>query len=177
MAATISSIRLIAEESTSVSETMQRLNRFLVRNTSSRSFAAVLFAVIDVETKRMRWSNAGLPEPILLSNGGRARFLEMERYPLPPGASSRSAYVEAEVELKAGDTVLFVTDGVVEIRPVDDSTRELGFEGLLGLLSIGGWRDPKKLLDSLAEALRNFRNGKDFEDDITAVAIQINGGK
>ncbi len=177
MAATISSVRLIAEESTSVSETMQRLNRYLVRNSSARSFAAVMFAVIDIEDKKIRWSNAGLPEPILIPAKGNARFLEMESYPLPPGASSRSAYVEAEAELNNGDTMVFVTDGVIEIRPADGSRSDLGYDGLLGLLSVGGRRDPKQVLDSLESSLRKHRGEEVFEDDITAVALHINGGK
>jgi len=174
MAATISSVRLIAEESASVSETMQRLNRYLVRNTSARSFAAVMYAVIDLEEKKIRWSNAGVPEPILIPAEGSAHFLEMESYPLPPGASSRSAYVEAEANLKRGDTIVLVTDGVVEIRSKDESRSELGYEGLLSLLSVTGPREPKKLLDSLASSLRKFRGDETFEDDITAVAVHIN---
>ena len=173
MAATISTLRLIAEESASLPETMQRLNRYLVRDSSSRSFAAIIFALMDLQKMTLRWSNAGLPEPVLLPASGSAKYLEMESYPLPPGASNRSAYLEARYDLTPGDTLLFVTDGVIETRPANGSGREIGFEGLLAFLNMNRERRPDALLASLAEKLTAHRGSEDFEDDITVVAVRI----
>ena len=156
---------------------MQRLNRFLVRNSSFRSFTAVVFAVLDLEKMDIRWSGSGLPEPILLPKKGKARYLEMERYPLPPGASHRSAYIESSCKLSLGDTIVFVTDGVIEARPVDGSGNDFGYEGLLAFLSTCRRSDPRVLLDALAARLKEHRGTEEFEDDITAVAVRIGGKK
>jgi len=173
MAATISSLRLIAEESDSAAEAMERLNRYLVRTSNSRSFAAVAFAVFDLDAMSLRWSNAGLPEPVVISRGGGARFLEMEAYPLPPGASDRSDYREASYLLQPGDTVVIVTDGVIEARPADGSGDDFGFDRLLRLLGDCGDAEPEALLRTLADTLRSFRGVAEFEDDLTAVAVRI----
>lgn len=173
MAATITSMRLIAEESAGVSETMQRLNRYLVRNSTNRSFAAVLFAVLDLREKTLRWSNAGLPEPVLIPTQGSVRFLETPPYPLPPGASRRSAYLEAHYDLQGGESFVFVTDGLVEARPVDGSDEDFGFDGLIGHLSEHRCRDPHAILQSLSEGLKEYRGDSALEDDFTAIAIHI----
>ncbi len=173
MAATISSLRLIAEESESVPEAMEWLNRYLVRSPATRSFAAVTFAVLDLDSKTVHWSNAGLPEPVIVPARGPVRFLEMEGYPLPPGASERSDYGEASCRLRAGDSVVFVTDGVVEARPAGDSGDEFGFDRLLRVLDDHRLEDPDTLLFSLAEELNTYCGGAEYEDDITAVAVRI----
>ena len=177
MAATISSLRLIAEESESVAEAMEWLNRYLVRSPATRSFAAVTFSVLDLDSRTLRWSNAGLPEPVLVPARGPVRFLEMEAYPLPPGASDRSDYRESSHSLRPGDTVVFVTDGVIEARPAGDSGDEFGFDRLLRVLDDHRRENPDTLLFSLADELNTYCGGADYEDDITAVAVRIEAGR
>ena len=173
MAATISSLRLIAEESESVSDAMQWLNRYLVRTSAQRSFAAVLFAVIDTEAKTLRWSNGGLPEPVVISRESKARFLEMERYALPPGIAQRSRYQETSCILQDGDTVIFVTDGIVEACPAGGSPDQFGYDRLLQVLNKHSVKTPDELLDSLARELNEFCGSTHYEDDFTAVAVKL----
>lgn len=173
MAVAISSLRLIAEESSSVSEAMQRFNRYLVRNTNSRSFAAVIFAIIDLNKRTLRWSNGGLPDPVLISADGEARYLENEIYPLPPGASPHSIYLESEQKLRPGDNLLLITDGIIEAMPDDGLGNMFGFDRLLTHLSNGTMDDPKKMVDQLCDEVRSFSGKSHLDDDITLVALHL----
>ena len=101
----------------------------------------------------------------------------MERYPLPPGASSRSAYVEEQRDLAPGDTIVFVTDGLVESRPLESEESEFGYRGLLGFLSMHNREHPDELLKGLFKKLAQHHGSGVFEDDITAVALRVNGHK
>jgi sigma-B regulation protein RsbU (phosphoserine phosphatase) len=174
MAATISSLRLIAEESASVSESMQRLNRYLVKNSDERSFAAVLFTLVDISKREMRWCNGGFPDPVFIPIRGKIRYLENEEYPLPPGASANSAYVESSMKLKPGDTVVLVSDGVVEARPANQDDEQFGYERLLDFFEMNRKRSLEDMIEELKNTLYDYRGSSGFEDDVTVVAIRLN---
>ncbi|MCG8376584.1 MAG: SpoIIE family protein phosphatase, partial [Chlorobiales bacterium] len=173
MAATISSLRLIAEESASVSEAMQRLNRYLVKNSDKRSFAAVVVAMVELDKKILRWSNGGLPDPIMIPARGNAVFLEAERYPLPPGASAHSAYTELQQKLKAGDTIVLVSDGAIEVCPNDGSDEVYGYQRLLQFLSENRKRELTDLLEALSREIREYSGSDQLGDDFTVVAFRV----
>ena len=123
------------------------------------------------------WSNAGLPEPIVVPPDGPARFLEMNPYALPPGASPRSAYLEASYSVRGGETLVFVTDGLVEVRPADGSGEEFGYDRLLQFLSENRPGGPQRLVESIARRLADYRGDANLEDDLTIVAVQIDSPK
>jgi sigma-B regulation protein RsbU (phosphoserine phosphatase) len=177
MAATISLSRLIAEESGSVAETMQRLNRYLVRHSEPRSFAAIIFAVLDLKKRTLTWSNAGLPEPVLVPVEGPPVFLEMAQYPLPPGASPRSAYLEARFELAGGEKFVFLTDGMIEACSSKDPSQDFGYERILQVLAQHRHKDPQSLLQALAAEISEFSGSEILEDDFTAVVVDIDKAK
>lgn len=173
MAATVSSLRVIIPRSDTVTDTMSWLNNHLVENTVKRSFAAVLFAVIDLEDMTMRWCNAGLPEPVLLSPGKEPRFLEMPRYSLPPGVSIRSRYIEETAPLNSGDKLVFLTDGFIEARSAEGADEVFGFRRLLDFLGECADKDPQGIIDSLVAELSRFQGKDTLEDDVTVVVVEI----
>ena len=173
MAATVSSLRVIIPRSTTVAETMNWLNSHLVENTARRSFAAVLYAVLDFDEMSMHWCNAGLPEPVVIPRKGPPRFLEMPSYSLPPGASPRSQYHHGITELTAGDVLVFLTDGIIEVRPSETSDEEFGYTRLLNFLSEYRGRTPELIIDSLIRELERFQGKTSLEDDFTVVAVRI----
>ena len=80
-------------------------------------FVTAVLAELDGST--LRWCNAGHPPPVLLGSDGRARLLETVPEPLLGlAAAGRS---DNTVELEAGSTLVFYTDGLVERRaePLD----------------------------------------------------------
>lgn len=173
MAATLSTLTLIAEESSSVAEAMQRLNRYLVRNANHRSFAAVLFAIIETDKKLIRWCNGGLPEPILIAADGSSRFLESDSYTLPPGASPNSAYLEVKQTIEPGEMLVFVTDGVPEARPADHSDGEYGYDRLLAFCTAHAGLSPERFLSALSNEIHDYRRALTLEDDFTVVAVRF----
>ena len=77
-------------------------------------FVTAQLARLDLATGVLRWVNAGHPRPLLLRDGRPIEDLACDTS-LPLGLGSVPVEV-AQVPLKPGDSVLFLTDGVIEAR-------------------------------------------------------------
>jgi serine phosphatase RsbU (regulator of sigma subunit) len=76
--------------------------------------------------RTLRWSNAGHPPPLLLNPDGTARLLEAEP-DLFLGLDPATPRFDHTVEVEAGATVVFYTDGLVERR---DASLQEGLDWL-----------------------------------------------
>jgi anti-sigma regulatory factor (Ser/Thr protein kinase)/putative methionine-R-sulfoxide reductase with GAF domain len=133
----------------------------MLRATRERAMATVIYAVIEPETGRVRYASAGHPPPVLVDDDG-ARLLEPATGP-PVGTVVDSAYTEAELEMRPGETLLLYTDGLIEVRG------ESLDEGLARLLSAaGGITAPHALCERI---LQTLHPDADASDDIAVVAV------
>ncbi|MGH9787887.1 MAG: PP2C family protein-serine/threonine phosphatase [Candidatus Acidiferrales bacterium] len=90
---------------------MDFLNRRLCLRPIPGKFCALAYVVLDPVRRRLRYANAGLPYP-LLCRRGRAKRIKLDG--LPIGLFPEAKYAEREVQLEAGDAVLFYTDGLTD---------------------------------------------------------------
>ena len=77
-------------------------------------FVTAVLAELDLKTGRLRYINAGHPEPLLLRGGKLVRQLSAARR-MPLGLDD-AAVETAEEWLEPDDRLLFYTDGVTEAR-------------------------------------------------------------
>jgi serine phosphatase RsbU (regulator of sigma subunit) len=130
---------------------------------------AVLAQIIDdgSETgRRLRWSNAGHPPPVLLEPSGQARLLTTTA-DLLLGLGADSARTDHEMDIPVGSTVLLFTDGLVEGRalPID--------AGLNRLLDIAGPLAHLPLAQLCDELLTTLVPPTGAEDDVALVAVRV----
>jgi signal transduction histidine kinase/DNA-binding response OmpR family regulator len=143
---------------------LTRLNR-LVDNLGRRQFATVVCVCFDPATRRLRYSSAGHPSPVLAAPGGTGRFLYDSALGPPIGALADADYPTLETRLEPGSRLLLYTDGLVEDRRhgIDIGLAEL--RTTVGTAT-GHVED---LLDGLlAKAARQSRR-----DDIALLALQV----
>ncbi len=115
--------------------------------------------------RRLRWSNAGHPSPLLVGPDGHARLLD-EEPELMLGVRPDAERLDHEVELRPGSTVLMYTDGLVEQRSQGLDT---GIEALRTHV-----RDVATLpLEELCDAVLAMPHL--VEDDIVLLAIRDGG--
>jgi len=136
----------------------------------SKQNAAFLSVVLDSARHEAHVANAGLVAPLLWREG----MVEyIESFGLPLGATHTASYTQQKVELRQGDCLLLVSDGVVEAM---NGARELwGFEHLeLAFRSAGG-DDPAALIEAILAQVRAFTGDAPPHDDMTLVAIQVCG--
>ena len=97
---------------------MRRANRFFHESVEEGKYVTLLYAVVDVQHRRLLYSNAGHVPPILLRAGGSVELLEEGGVPL--GLFESPRYVEGNAVLGEGDLLTLYTDGVVETTDADD---------------------------------------------------------
>jgi PAS domain S-box-containing protein len=116
--------------------------------------------------RRVMWSNAGNPPPVVLEPDGTTRLLVAERADLLLGVEPDTVRHDHETELPAGSTLLLFTDGLVERR---DASIDHGLDDLRRVLSeLAGIP-----LEELCDAVLTRLDPHVGEDDIAMVAVRV----
>ncbi|HJZ49250.1 MAG TPA: PP2C family protein-serine/threonine phosphatase [Roseiflexaceae bacterium] len=140
------------------------------RMIQSKQNAAFLSVVLDSACSEARVANAGLVAP-LLWRCGCVEYIES--FGLPLGATHSASYAQETVELRPGDRLLLVSDGIVEAM---NGAHELwGFERLEAAFRAAGRDDPATLIETILAQLRAFTGDAPQHDDMTMVAIEVVG--
>jgi serine phosphatase RsbU (regulator of sigma subunit)/putative methionine-R-sulfoxide reductase with GAF domain len=107
-------LRAYATEDAAPASVVSRLNRALHSQMSEECmFLTLVFGVLDVESGRFRYANAGHPQP-LLYRPSEDRFVELETTGGMVGALPEMPFGEAEIVIEREDVLAFFTDGVTE---------------------------------------------------------------
>lgn len=114
---------------------------------------------------RLTWSNAGHLPPVLLSADGTSRLLD-RRADLMLGIDVETSRHDHQMVLGRGDTVLLVTDGLVETR---DASLDEGLARLQRHAEAIGDHD----LDDLCEQLIAVAADTTNSDDVAVIAVRV----
>jgi len=76
-------------------------------------FVAMLFAVLDSTARQVIIANAGNRYPLLMRKG---KIEEIPLSGIPLGLMSGTRYEPVSLDVQLGDTVLFVSDGILECQ-------------------------------------------------------------
>ncbi|MBC3762758.1 SpoIIE family protein phosphatase [Quadrisphaera oryzae] len=116
--------------------------------------------------RRLVWSNAGHPPPLLRRPDGTAVVLEDADTDLLLGIDPATTRRERTTELPLGSTVLLFTDGLVERR---GTSLDVGLEELRAALEAEGHLPLEELCDAvLARVLP-----AEPEDDVALLALRV----
>jgi serine phosphatase RsbU (regulator of sigma subunit)/predicted ester cyclase len=166
MSTTCGMLRAVALSLNSPGEVLERVNEALSVRIPSNMFVTCFYAILDPESGRLRYANAGHDLPCLRQGGGAE---ELRASGMPLGLMPGMSYEEKEAALEAGDSTLFYSDGLVEAH---NPQREMfGFPRLRRL--VAEHTEEGSLVDFLMDKLRSFtEDGWEQEDDITLVTLE-----
>ncbi len=170
MATTRTMLRAAAQRLFSPGEVLRRVNDVLVQDIPPNMFVTCLYAILDQESGRLVYANAGHDLPYRRRAGRSEGAEELRATGMPLGLLPGMGYEEKEISLEEGESVLFYSDGLVEAH---DPNREMfGFPRLQGL--VGAHRSGGSALIGflLSELARFTGEGWEQEDDITLVTLQ-----
>ncbi len=144
----------------------EAMGHFSVGSLATAIIAQVEQTAVDRirDRRRVRWSNAGHPPPLLLHPDGTAELL-LTTPDLLLGVSGAGSRADHTAALPVGCTLLLYTDGLVERRG------EVLDEGLARLVSIAGTlagHDLERFCDALID-----RMGYDGDDDLALLALRV----
>lgn len=155
----------------SVAGLMQQVNGALFEDLlHSELLVSAFYAEIDIATGRTTYCRAGHPKPLLLRNG-REEWLDT--FGLLLGLRRDGEYEQRTVQLKAGDTIVFYTDGLMEAE--DAKGREFGTEGLGRAARHALPSPPRQAANQIVDAARAHASGP-IADDMTAVVARLDAG-
>lgn len=147
---------------------LNSLHREFCRSVQSGHFVTVLLVWLDPTNGRMRYASAGHVPGLLR----RAREETMERLlPTGPvlGLVEQCRCTEVETRLDPEDSLLLVTDGVLEAP--SPAGEPYGIARLETLARRHRPGNPAELLQDLRIDLEQFQHSPDGDDDCTALAV------
>lgn len=131
------------------------------------SLVTLLLVVLDRETGRVCYANAGHEPPLLRRADAGVELLEAHGPAIH--SLSTAPYPIGESKLAPGDVLLLYTDGLPDARPHGRDT--LGTDRLTEVVAACADPEPEGLMASLYQAA-GAHSGGDLRDDIAMVGIR-----
>jgi len=161
-------LKTLAAETFSPAEVSKRLNWQLYSNIPLHKFVTAFYAVLDIKTSVLTFTNSGHNPPLLVKANGDCCPLEIGGSVL--GGFPDAEFSETEVQLNEGDRLLIFTDGLTEA--VDESGEQFGEERLIELLRLHRESSVEELKEIVFEAVGDFC-GNTFEDDVALMLVSV----
>jgi phosphoserine phosphatase RsbU/P len=173
MAMCRSVLRSVAPGRNSPSEVLAAVNRQLYPDIREDMFISMAYGILDKTSGRLTISRAG-HDPALLYRCESAK-VELLRSPglalgVDDGAVFERVTKDQEIELLAGDCVLFYTDGMREA--VDANDEEFGMERMSEVFRSAAPMGAELVISRMQEELRQFSGEGPQMDDVTLIAIE-----
>ncbi|MEU0437976.1 SpoIIE family protein phosphatase [Streptomyces sp. NPDC006290] len=127
----------------------------------------VVQAVVDTRARRIMYSSAGHPPPVLLHPDGTCDLLDQATDP-PLGARLKHVpHPHADLPYTHGDTFVLYTDGLIERRGEDI---DAGLQRLTDALARHADHEPEGLADAL---LADLGVSSGARDDVALIVIRL----
>jgi serine phosphatase RsbU (regulator of sigma subunit) len=165
MAQLRNAIRAFADDDPSPARVLTRLNRMMCHLLPGETASAIV-AVWDPTTRTILRTNAGHPW-VLRCRPGEFEYLEPAKGGLLLGVDPDRVYQEIPKVLRPGTTLLFYTDGLVEMR---SRPLETAMEELLAFVQDLPDLASQTLCD---EVLAWRRREPRLEDDLCVLAVRL----
>jgi phosphoserine phosphatase RsbU/P len=158
-------LRALAAPEVSLAELLNRANRLLCEVTLPASYATLLAARLYPEG-RLELASAGHPRPLLADRRG---VRPVEGAGLPLGLFNEASYATRDLQLAAGDTLLFYTDGFTEAA-TDEG--EYGIGRAAAVLRRVKDEPLEEVLRACKEDMESYLAGAPRGDDLTLLALR-----
>jgi len=143
--------------------------------TPSRMNVGLVYTLLTQDQRgwALRAIGAGGVPPLIRRSAGQTAWLETSGFPI--GTAASVSYTEAVGHLAPGDTLLLMSDGVIEAMSPDRSL--FGFDGVLAAAAAApAERGAHAVLDAILAALRAHTAAAEQNDDITLIVVRVLAG-
>jgi sigma-B regulation protein RsbU (phosphoserine phosphatase) len=143
--------------------------RFLVDTGNTGMYATVLMGIYDPSLHRLTYYSCGHVPGIIKRANGHLLFLEHTGMAL--GVVSIEKIVPQTMELFAGDTLLFYTDGLT--NAVNEKNQSFSLGRLQALLQQRPWNSAEEIKEGILKEVRSFMGSAVQLDDITLLVMKV----
>lgn len=162
-------VRRSAPNAATPAELCTDVNQALSRPGAQTRFVTMFYGMLDAQTKRLRYESAGHCLPLLLRANGGVEF--PASFSGVIGIFSHWLYQNQEVELRSGDCLLLLTDGILQAE--NRRHEEFGYQRLIAAVVDAGVRSAEGLGQEILAAVTKFSGGK-VRDDASLIVVRVN---
>lgn len=164
--------RSAAHQEPTLSQVAARIDATLDRELGDEQFITAVLAEISPDAGKMEVINCGHPQPLRLGPQGPELLGSADgSSPLGLGLPGASERIPFTISLRAGEPVLFYTDGLTEARNAAGQ-----FFPLTGCASLQTPADLPTLLERLTSEVTRFA-GHRPQDDIALLLVERTDGE
>jgi serine phosphatase RsbU (regulator of sigma subunit) len=169
MALSRTTIRSAALVEPSPLKALTRANRLLLRESRSDMFLTAFYGVLDTDTGRLTYANAGHNRPLWLK-AATGDVQELDSWGTILGMFQEIEPEEREVGLAPGDFLVLYTDGLNEA--FDAERQQFGVDRLRTILAADPSASARSVLDKMIRAVKEFTGNEPMSDDLTLLVIR-----
>ena len=151
---------------------LERMNEVIRDYTGGRMFVTLFLALLDAESRKLHYINAGHNPPVLVRADGTNEQLAEGGTVL--GLLPQVSFSRAQAEMQAGDVLVLYTDGLSEASNAADDM--FGTEGLVAsveraLADGAAAGSPEAIMSRILADMQEFSAGLPQADDQTLIVI------
>ena len=146
-----------------------RLNALYPMASNGDHYFTMIYGLLDIRTRRLRFTVAGHPAPIVVRKGSHPERLDIDGFPIGmiPGAE----YDESVIDLQPGDRLYLHSDGITE--EVNAQNEDFGDERLLAAIADGQALGLHDTVESLVRKVVVWRGEEHLRDDVSILAVSV----
>jgi sigma-B regulation protein RsbU (phosphoserine phosphatase) len=147
---------------------VSRLNRHVFRNTSDDRYATFFYAVFDVNTRMLTYTNAGHLSPFFVC---RDEVQELSEGGTVIGMFEDISYTQGSIKVEPGSLLVAFSDGLTE--PENVYGEEFGMHRLKEEILRQRSMPPQRIAENLIAAAEQWAGTPEQADDITVVIARM----
>jgi sigma-B regulation protein RsbU (phosphoserine phosphatase) len=167
MSSTLAALRVLFPEYPEPKMMAERLHRQLLRATDDIHFVTMFIGLLDPDSNRLEYVNAGHNPPMVICDQKKCRTLPTTGMPL--GLVAGAKYNAESIELTPGALMCVFTDGVTEAMVGDEI---FGEERLQKSVEDRVHLPLREISKGVIEDLRAFLGDEALQDDATMLLLR-----
>jgi sigma-B regulation protein RsbU (phosphoserine phosphatase) len=150
-------------------EVLNDSNQVISAESSAGMFVTLFLGLLDQETGKFSYSNAGHNPPLIFRAKG-AEFESLDVTGVALGIMDEAVYSQSQTALEPGDLMVMYTDGIVEA--MNPSGELFGMERLKKVISRSSNICAEEVRAKIVDEVIKFSSGAQQSDDITALVVK-----
>lgn len=174
MALTRTLVRAAVLQTESPAEALRQVNDLLYPDSEQGMFVTAVYGVLDLQTGRFTYANAGHNPPLWIKYSPTGTRIErLTRTGMALGVDTGIEIGQASLDLAPGNLLFFYTDGITEaFSPTEEIFGEDRLYAVLNTLSPAS---ASEVLEAVDNAVIHFIADAPVSDDITIIVARRDG--
>ncbi len=148
-------------------QVLQVANQNILRNARANLFVTVFFGVLDPQSGRLLYANAGHSPPFLV--GGVNQVKNLDSTGMPLGIDEANTWGQAEIVIERGELLILYTDGIPDAQNAEGEFIDQGMLLAAAHLNLG--KPVLEIQQEILQRVHQFVGDAPPFDDITLVIL------